>query len=144
MAWHSLPYVSNKKHNLNVIRLISTFLFFLGLIGFIVSFSNLFHQWDVLNSVKPCFAEARTIESADLCRDYFYKSTGVALAPDRYIDDPNVNIMVAFRPIIYLFAWIVLILVSLFLYKIGDNWHFLMPKKTIPLPDYLSDKKTRK
>ena len=151
MVWHVIPYISNRKHNLNVIKLMSTFLFFLGLVGFIVALANLFHQWDVLSNIKNCFEKASNISEATLCRDYFYQTTGIALPPDRITIDGNVNVSVAFWPLVSVLWWIVVMLFSIFLYNIGAHWHNLLAHKVTfsqqknnDLPKYLEDTKTTK
>ena len=116
MAWHNIPYMSNKKHTFNIISLIATFVFFIGLIGFIVSFANLFHQWDTMSSIKTCFEKANTAADASLCRDYFYQTTGHALYPDRYVQDQTINVMVSFWPLIWVLFAIVIMFLGLFLY----------------------------
>ncbi|PIU22063.1 MAG: hypothetical protein COT14_03645 [Candidatus Diapherotrites archaeon CG08_land_8_20_14_0_20_30_16] len=150
MAWHVIPYISNRRHNFNVIKLIGTFLFFFGLVGFIVSFANLFHQWDVLSNIKTCFEKASDNIDATLCRDYFYQTTGIALSPDRYIADANVNVSVSFWPLVSVLWWIIVMLFSIFIYNVGSNWHGLLahkpatitpPQKKTELPKYLEEPK---
>lgn len=148
MAWHAIPYISNKKHTFNVVKLIATFLFFMGLIGFVVSFANLFHQWDVLSQAKPCFANANSVGEADICRDYFYKSTGIALSPDRYVQDPSINVVVSFWPLVSLFFWIIIMLLSVFINNIGNHWHVLVDQKfnymKTDYPSYLENTRSEK
>ena len=150
MAWHSIPYISNKKHSLNVIRLVATFLFFLGLVAFVVSFANLFHQWDTMSNINTCFEKSYTQADAQSCRDYFYQTTGVALYPDRYVADQTISIMVSFWPIVSLFFWIIIMLLGIFLYNIGNNWHTLIEQRygfsrKEDMPEYLGTiKKTKK
>jgi len=150
MAWHAIPYISNKKHTFNVVKLVAMFLFFMGLIGFVVSFANLFHQWDVLSSTKPCFEKATNVEEANICRDYFYKSTGIALTTDRYIPDQSINVIVSFWPMVSLFFWIIIMLLGVFINNIGNHWHILVDHhiyKTFEksdLPNYLDDSKSKK
>ncbi len=121
-----IAYISNKKHRFNVFNLMATFLFFVGLIGFIVSFANVLHQWEALDGVKACFEKAETQLDGQLCADYFYKTTGVALASDKYVPNEDVNVMVALMPIAKLLLWIVLILFSFFLFNVGNRWPFLV------------------
>jgi len=151
MAWHRIPYISNKRHTFNVIRLIATFLFFLGLIGFIVSFANLFHQWDTLSHVKTCFQKSTTKNDIQLCRNYFYDTTGIALSPNSYLPDQAINVMVAFWPLVSVLFWIIIMFLSIFIYNIGDNWHTLVNhhiykdfSKTGDLPNYLNMQKSPK
>jgi hypothetical protein len=148
MAWHAIPYISNKRHTFNVVKLIATFLFFMGLIGFIVSFANLFHQWDVLSNIKPCFEKANSVEEANVCRDYFYKTTGIALSPERYVPDQSINIAVSFWPIVTLFFWIIMMLLGVFLNNIGNSWHVLVDQKLGLMkqeyPSYLNEDKSKK
>lgn len=149
MAWHDIPYMSNNKREFNIINLIATFLFFVGLIGFVASFAHLFHQWDVLSNITTCFEKAGSIEQANTCRNYFYESTGYSLYPDRYVADSNINVIVSFWPIAYVLLAIIVMLLSIFAYNIGNNWHTLVRHHIYKdfddnLPDYLSDKKLEK
>lgn len=144
MGWQAIPYVSNKRKTFNIIRLMATFLFFVGLIGFIVSLANLFHNWQVLNDVRPCIEDAINDSEVLECKDYFYKTTGVPIG--NTLNDANINIMVSFWPLAKLLFWLVVIFFSFFIYNIGNYWHLLAPKKA-DLPRYLetsSINKTKK
>lgn len=118
----------------------ATFLFFVGLIGFIVSFANVLHQWEALDGVKTCFEKAETQLDGQFCSEYFYKTTGVALPSGNYIPNPNVNVMVALMPIAEVLLWIVLMLFSIFLYNLGNRWlsiaSQIKPKPTLSYPKH--------
>ena len=150
MAWHNIPYMSNKRHTFNILNLIATFVFFIGLVGFIVSFANLFHQWDVLSNIKTCFEKAHTDSYAYLCREYFYQSTGQALNPDRFVQDQNINVIVSFWPLMYVLLAIIVMLLGIFTYNIGNNWHTLVKHHIYKdfskdeMPNYLDDNKEKK
>ncbi len=140
MGWQTIPYVSNNRRTFNIIRLMATFLFFVGLIGFIVSFANLFHNWEALSTIKPCIEESLTQAEVLECKDYFYKTTGVAIG--NTINNANINIMVSFWPLAELLFWLVVIFFSFFIYNIGNYWHMLTPKRD-ELPKYLETKTTK-
>lgn len=120
-----IAYISNKKHRFNVFNLMATFLFFVGLIGFIVAFANVLHQWETLDGVKTCYEKAATELEGQYCSDYFYKTTGIALPNSNYVPNEDVNVMVALMPIAKLLLWIVLMLFSFFLFNIGNRWPFI-------------------
>jgi hypothetical protein len=141
MGWQAIPYVSNKRKTFNIIRLMATFLFFVGLIGFIVSFANLFHNWQALSDIGPCVSDAINDAEVLECKDYFYKTTGVPIG--NTLNDANINIMVSFWPLAKLLFWLVVIFFSFFIYNIGNYWHLLTPKKD-ELPKYLETNYTSK
>lgn len=137
MGWHSIPYVSNNKRTFNIIRLMATFLFFVGLIGFIVSFANLFHNWQALSEIGTCIEDSLNNEEVLQCKEYFYQTTGVPIG--NTLNDANVNIMVSFWPLAKLLFWLVVIFFSFFIYNIGNYWHMLEPRRN-ELPKYLETK----
>lgn len=137
MGWQAIPYVSNKRKTFNIIRLMATFLFFVGLIGFIVSFANLFYNWQALSNIDTCIVDSLNDAEVLQCKDYFYKATGVPIG--NTLNDANVNIMVSFWPLAKLLFWLVVIFFSFFIYNIGNYWHLLAPKKE-ELPNYLETK----
>ena len=141
MSWQAIPYTGNNRKTLNTIRLMATFLFFVGLIGAIVSLANLFHNWQVLNELKPCIQDALNDNEVLMCKDYFYKTTGIPIG--NKLNDPNINIMVSFWPLAKLLFWLVVIFFSFFIYNIGNYWNDLKPKD-YDLPEYLETKPIKK
>ncbi len=97
--------------------------------GFIISFANLFHQWDVLLNIDKCYEKATNFDESKICATYFYDSTGQSLYPYNYNSDPYLNIVVAFKPFMWVLFYIIIMLFALFVYNIGNNWNTIINQK---------------
>ena len=115
-------YMHNKKHKLNLLSLIGSFLFFAGLLGLIIGISDLYQQSSAMYNLNECYAKASINNiSIDNCKTNFYQITGQSLSPTQTNPNSSQKINIIFRPIINILLWITLSLFGIFLYKLGDH-----------------------
>jgi len=102
-------------------------LFFIGLLGMIISIANLYQQSTTLYGLQDCYKLAINNTDVGNCKTNFYQTTNVALQINSRYPSPNQRIIILFKPIIDILLWIVLSLFGILLFNFGN--HFLRLSK---------------
>ncbi len=112
--------VGKKTHGL---KLIGAFIFFIGILGILVSIGYLVQTWNVSQHLDSCYSDLGQNYIVD-CKDAASAETGLVLYPNQVYFTSNQMIQLALKPIMYLFGWIIVFILGIMLYRFG---HHIMP-----------------
>ena len=112
-------YIKNKKHKLNLLSLIGSFVFFAAILGLIVAISDLYSKSQATFELKQCYKKANQGDvSVNDCQTSFYRKTGISLSMIKLYPDSADNIKIIFPPIYEILLWIALSLFGILLFNL--------------------------
>jgi hypothetical protein len=119
---HRMVYLDSKKYKLNLIKLIGSFILFIGIVGIFVGMSDLYLKHTAINYMDDCY-------NPEFCTNYFYETTGISLAQGQVEPLPSQVMIIMFTPIMHIMWWIVVMLIGILIANLGMFAPYLLSNR---------------